>query len=140
MDFIYWSVRSYSGSGEDRIKGAEYHFIKVNENLVQHPRVINRLLSLLDLEWVSVHLWWELKFLHLDLLAKSLTIPRQFKFLVEKLLYNFTDLNNRCLQIFVKIPISKCHFNEFLNLKCCNPAGLPSTKHSLTLHVVALKK
>ncbi len=47
MDIIYWSVRSCSrrrGYGVKRVVGgivilvsSEHHFIRVNENMVQHP-------------------------------------------------------------------------------------------------------
>ena len=45
MDLIYWSVRSSSRIRGDRVKdvgivilaSCEYHFIRVYENLVQHP-------------------------------------------------------------------------------------------------------
>ena len=47
MDLLYWSVRSSSWRGGDGVKGVdggivilvscEHHFIRVHENLVQHP-------------------------------------------------------------------------------------------------------
>ena len=51
MDLIYWPVRLFSKREEDGVKGVdgvnidslEYHFIRVHENLVQHPSIINRL-------------------------------------------------------------------------------------------------
>ena len=39
IELIYWTVRSSSRKGWDGIKGVDggYHFIRVHENLVQHP-------------------------------------------------------------------------------------------------------
>ena len=44
MDLINWSVRSSSRRGGDGVKGGvvilascEYYFIRVHENLLQHP-------------------------------------------------------------------------------------------------------
>ena len=41
MDLNHCSVRSYSMIGGDVVKGVDqgfrYHFIRVHENLVQHP-------------------------------------------------------------------------------------------------------
>ena len=55
VDLIYWPIRLSSRKGEDRLKEVvegiavfysyEYHFIRVNENLVQHPIYNNRFMQ-----------------------------------------------------------------------------------------------
>ena len=60
MDLNYWSVRSYSWDPEGMglmesifiLVSCEYHFIRINDNLVQHPNIniqicLNQLIVLL---------------------------------------------------------------------------------------------